>query len=200
MDKNGILLVISGPTGAEKDKVIDAFLENHKEIYTQVTYTTRPKKLNEEEGIDFYFVSNKEFFDKVDKGHFLEWAEVYDNYYGTPKHNVLRKLKDGKDVLLQVDIKGALEIKEQYNEAVLIFILPSSIDAMKQKILNSKKDTPENLLRKFNSAYKAIQSISKYNYGVVNDDIDKAVTQIENIITAENCRVGRIDNPCIHDK
>ena len=183
MDTNGLLLVISGPAGAEKDKVIDAFLDKHKEVYTQVTYTTRDKRPNEEEGKDFYFVSNQEFFDKVDKGHFLEWAEVYDNYYGTPKHNVLRKLKDGNDVLLQVDIKGAL--------------LPSSIEAMKEKILKSKKDTPDNLLRKFNSAYKAIKSISKYNYGVVNDDINKAVLQIENIIVAEKCRVARINNPCI---
>lgn len=200
MDTNGLLLVISGPAGAEKDKVIDAFLDKHKEVYTQVTYTTRAKRPNEEDGKDFYFVSNKEFFDKVDKGHFLEWAEVYSNYYGTPKHNVLRKLKDGNDVLLQVDIKGALEIKEQYNDAILIFILPSSIEAMKEKILSSKKDTPDNLLRKFNSAYKAIKSISKYNYGVVNDDVNKAVKEIENIIAAEKCRVARINNPCIHNK
>lgn len=191
----GILLVVSGPTGAEKDKIITSLLEKHTDIYKEVSYTTRDKKEDEVEGEEFKFISNKDFFDKVDKGIFLEWAEVYDGiYYGTPKHNILKKLKEGKDVLVEVDIKGALQIKEKYNDAVLIIILPKSKEVMESNILNSKKDTPEKLTRKFNSAFNCINSINKYNYGVVNTSIEEAVSKIENIIVAEKCRVSNIDS------
>lgn len=194
----GLLLVISGPTGAEKDKIIASLLEKHSEIYKEVSYTTREKKEDEVEGKEFNFITNKEFFDKVDKGMFLEWAEVYDGvYYGTPKHNILRKLKEGKDVLVEVDIKGALQIKEKYNNAVLIIILPKSKESMESNILNSKKGTAEKLTRKFNSAFNcinSINSINKYNYGVVNTSIEEGVYKIENIITAERCRVDNIDS------
>lgn len=192
MKKDGLLLVISGPTGAGKDIIINGLLEKDKEICTQVSCTTRSIREDEVEGEEYKFLSNAEFFKKVDQGAFLEWAEVYGNYYGTPKHEVLKKLKSGKNVLLEVDPKGAYQIKENYPDAILIFILPSSVEELKKNILESKKDTPENLLRKFNSAYEGIQSISKYNYGVVNTSVEEAVNKIENIISAEECRVERV--------
>lgn len=195
MNKNGLLLVVSGPTGAEKDKVISALLEKHKEIYKEVSCTTREKREEEIDGKEFKFLSNKEFFKRVDQGAFLEWAEVYEGlYYGTPKHTLLRKLSEGKNVLVEVDIKGALQLKENYSEAILIIILPKSKEDMKNNILNDKKDTPENLERKFNSAYNCIQSMCKYNYGIVNNSVDEAVEKIEHIIEAELCRVERISN------
>ena len=192
MKKKGILLIISGPTGAGKDKVIKSFLEKHPETYMQKSVTTRTMREDEVQGEEYDFVTNVEFFKVVDKGGFLEWSEVYGNYYGTPKHQVKKILKSGGNVLLEVDIKGALQIKENYSDAVLIFILPTSMEVLKKNILESKKDSPENLLRRFNSAFNEIQSISTYNYGIVNDDVDKVVEKIENIMSAEECRVDRV--------
>lgn len=192
MNNEGLLLIISGPTGAGKDKIIEAFLNEHKDWYMPVSYTTRDIKEGEEEGIDFHYVTNQDFFKKVEQGIFLEWGEVYGEYYGTPKHALLKRIKEGKNAIVEVDPRGAFKIKESYKDAILIFILPNSIEDMKKNILESKKDTPENLLRKFNSAYKGIQEICKYNYGVMNTSVEEALLQIDNIIKAEECRVQRV--------
>lgn len=193
MAKRGMLLTISGPTGAKKDKVIKALLEKDDNLVLSKSFTTREKKDDEVEGEEYDYIDKKEFLKRVQQGFFLEWAEIYDNYYGTPKRQVEKLLKQGKNVIVKVDIKGALQIKEKVEDAILIFILPPSIEELKETILNSSKvETPEMLIRKFNSAYPEINSISKYNYGVVNDNIDAAVEKIEKIISAEECRVDRI--------
>ena len=193
MAKRGMLLTISGPTGAKKDKVIKALLEKDDNLVLSKSFTTREKKDDEVEGEEYDYIDKKEFLKRVQQGFFLEWAEIYDNYYGTPKRQVEKLLKQGKNVIVKVDIKGALQIKEKVEDAILIFILPPSIEELKETILNSSKvETPEMLIRKFNSAYPEINSISKYNYGVVNDNIDGAVEKIEKIISAEECRVDRI--------
>lgn len=193
MNKNGMLIVISGPTGAGKDKIIQALLEKNKEIYTPTSFTTRTIKTSDVKEKEYNYIDKNEFFKMVDQGAFLEWAEVYDNYYGTPKYSVKKALQEGKKVLLEIDIKGALQIKENYSDSVLIFILPSSKAELKKNILNSKKDTVENLTRKFDSAFNKLKSISAYNYGVVNDDINNAVKRIEEIISAEECKVEKLD-------
>lgn len=193
MNNSGLLLVISGPAGAEKDKVISEFLQKHKEIDKEISYTTREKRNGEVDGEEYNFLSTKEFFKKVDQGIFLEWAEVYEGvYYGTPKHNLLRKLKEGKSVLVEVDIKGALKIKENYSEAIMIIILPESKEVMKNNIIKDNNDTSDNLERKFNSAYNYIQPISKYTYAIVNGNIDDVIQKIDSIMEAEKCKVERI--------
>ena len=193
MAKRGMLLTISGPTGAKKDKVIQALLKKDENLVLSKSFTTREKREDEIE--EYEYLDKKEFLKRVQQGFFLEWAEIYDNYYGTPKRQVEKLLKQGKNVIVKVDIKGALQIKEKIEDAVLIFILPPSIEELKETILNSDKvETPEMLIRKFNSAYPEINSISKYNYGVVNDNVDAAVEKIEKIISAEECRVDRIQD------
>ena len=193
MAKKGMLLTISGPTGAKKDKVIEALVKKDNNLVISNSFTTSEKREDEIEGYEY--LDKKEFLKRVQQGFFLEWAEIYDNYYGTPKRQVEKFLKEGKNVITKVDIKGALQIKEKIEDAVLIFILPPSIEELKETILNSDKvETPEMLIRKFNSAYPEINSISKYNYGVVNDNIDRAVEKIEKIISAEECRVDRIQD------
>lgn len=193
MAKKGMLLTISGPTGAKKDKVIEALLKKDNNLVLAKSFTTREKREDEIE--EYEYLDKKEFLKRVQQGFFLEWAEIYDNYYGTPKRQVEKFLKEGKNVITKVDIKGALQIKEKIEDAVLIFILPPSIEELKETILNSDKvETPEMLIRKFSSAYPEINSISKYNYGVVNDNIDRAVEKIEKIISAEECRVDRIQD------
>ena len=193
MSDKGILMVISGPTGSGKGQIIKELVKKNKDLYLSVSSTTREKKEGDIEGLSYDFLTRQDFFKKVEQGAFLEWAEIYGNYYGTPKHIIRKKLKEGTNVILELDIKGALQVKEAYEDAVFVFILPSSIEALKARIKESNKiETTESLTRKFNSAYQEITSISKYNYGIVANNIDEAVSKIESIILAEGLRVDRV--------
>lgn len=199
MAKNkGVLIVISGPSGAGKGTICKALLEKHKDIHLSVSATTRDPRQGEVHGVNYYFLNKDEFLKKVEEDDFLEWAEVYGNCYGTPKSNVKELLDSGKDVILEIDIQGALKVKENTEEGVFIFILPPSMEELKQRIINRGSETPESLMRRFNSAYQEINYISKYNYAVVNDTVENAVSKIENILTAEKCRVDRIQGTILN--
>ena len=199
MAKNkGVLIVISGPSGAGKGTICKALLEKHKDIHLSVSATTREPRQGEVHGVNYYFLNKDEFLKKVEEDDFLEWAEVYGNCYGTPKSNVQELLDSGKDVILEIDIQGALKVKENTEEGVFIFILPPSMEELKQRIINRGSETPESLMRRFNSAYQEINYISKYNYAVVNDTVENAVNKIENILTAEKCRVDRIQGTILN--
>ena len=174
--KRGVLLVVSGPSGAGKGTICKALLEKHKEIYLSVSATTRAPRKGEVDGVNYYFTTKEEFVKRVEEGDFLEHAEVYGNYYGTPKSSVEKMLEQGKDV-----------------------ILPPSMEELKQRIIKRGSETPESLMTRFKSAYKEINYISKYNYAVVNDEVDLAVKKLEAIITAEKCRVDRMKHHNILD-
>ncbi|AIY83656.1 guanylate kinase [Clostridium baratii] len=197
--KRGVLLVVSGPSGAGKGTICKALLEKHKEIYLSVSATTRSPRKGEVEGVNYYFTTKEEFVKRVEEGDFLEHAEVYGNYYGTPKSSVEKMLEQGKDVILEIDIQGALKVKENCEEGIFIFILPPSMEELKQRIIKRGSETPESLMTRFKSAYKEINYISKYNYAVVNDEVDLAVKKLEAIITAEKCRVDRMKHHNILD-
>ncbi len=200
MSKKGVLLVISGPSGAGKGTICKALLEKHKEIYLSVSATTREPRNGEVEGVNYFFLKKEDFLQKVEEGDFLEHAEVYGNYYGTPKSSVQKMIDEGRDVILEIDIQGALKVKENCEEGIFIFILPPSMEELKQRIIKRGSETPESLMRRFKSAYKEINYISKYNYAVVNDEVDTAVSKIEAIIAAEKCRVDRMKNKILDSK
>ena len=200
MSKKGVLLVISGPSGAGKGTICKALLEKHKEIYLSVSATTREPRNGEVEGVNYFFLKKEDFLQKVEEGDFLEHAEVYGNCYGTPKSSVQKMIDEGRDVILEIDIQGALKVKENCEEGIFIFILPPSMEELKQRIIKRGSETPESLMRRFKSAYKEINYISKYNYAVVNDEVDTAVSKIEAIITAEKCRVDRMKNKILDSK
>lgn len=200
MSKKGVLLVISGPSGAGKGTICKALLEKHKEIYLSVSATTREPRNGEVEGVNYFFLKKEDFLQKVEEGDFLEHAEVYGNYYGTPKSSVQKMIDEGRDVILEIDIQGALKVKENCEEGIFIFILPPSMEELKQRIIKRGSETPESLMRRFKSAYKEINYISKYNYAVVNDEVDTAVSKIEAIINAEKCRVDRMKNKILDSK
>jgi guanylate kinase len=193
MNKKGVLIVISGPSGAGKGTICKALLENDKDLFLSISATTRDPRQGEAEGINYYYLTRDEFKEKIQKGDFLEWAEVYGNFYGTPKSKVEDMLNSGKNVILEIDIQGALRVKENSKDGVFIFILPPSMEELKNRITNRGTETPEALVERFNSAYKEINYISKYNYGVVNDTVDEAVKKVQNIILAEQCRVDRLN-------
>ena len=200
MNKRGLLLVISGPSGAGKGTICKALVEKHKELYVSVSATTRQPRVGEIDGVNYHFTTKEQFIERIEQNDFLEYAEVYGNYYGTPKSKVEEMLNSGKNVILEIDIQGALKVKENFKEGVFIFILPPSMEELKQRIIKRGSETPESLMRRFKSAYQEINYISKYNYAVVNDIVDVAVSKIEGIITAEKCRVDRIKDTILDSK
>lgn len=191
MAKNGLLIIISGPSGTGKGTVCKALLKKN-DFWLSISATTRNPREDEINGTNYYFLTKQDFESKIRNNDFLEYAEVYGNYYGTPKDKVLEAINQGRDVLLEIDIQGALKVKESYPDGVFIFILPPSMDELKHRIINRGSETAESLMTRFKSAYNEINYISKYNYAVINDTVQNAVEKIESIITAEKCRVYRL--------
>jgi len=199
MNQKGLLLVISGPSGAGKGTICKALLEK-SEFWLSVSSTTRNPRAGEVHGENYYFISKEDFKNRIDKGDFLEYAEVYGNYYGTPKSSVIEMLESGKDVILEIDIQGALKVKEAFPEGIFIFILPPSMEELKQRIIKRGSETPESLMTRFKSAYKEINYVSKYSYAVVNDTVNSAVEKIESIVIAERCRVDRMKDTILNSR
>ncbi|MEK6264338.1 MAG: guanylate kinase [Clostridium sp.] len=192
MKSRGQLIVISGPSGAGKGTVCKAILEKNN-FWISVSATTRSPRSSEIDGINYYFLTKDKFQEKIAAEDFLEYAEVYGNYYGTPKSEVLKVLDSGRDVILEIDIQGALMVKTAYPKGLFIFILPPSMEELKNRITNRGSETPESLITRFTSAHKEISYVTRYDYAVVNDTVDCACEKIQSIIMAERCRVDRLN-------
>jgi len=192
MREKGLLIVISGPSGAGKGTVCKALLSK-SDVWLSVSATTRLPRVGEEHGKNYYFITKDEFESRIKTADFLEYAEVYGNYYGTPKSSVIEMLDKGKDVILEIDIQGALKVKEAFPEGVFIFILPPSMEELQNRIVNRGSETPESLFTRLNSAYEELNYVSKYNYAVVNDTVDETVRKIQSIIIADKCRIDRME-------
>ncbi|CAK9331237.1 guanylate kinase [Thermoanaerobacter kivui] len=189
--KKGLLIVLSGPSGAGKGTICKALMEKEKNLKLSISATTRQPRVGEVEGKNYFFKSEDDFLKMIESDSFLEWAKVYDHYYGTPKEFVLKNLEEGNDVVLEIDIQGALKIKEKFPEGVFIFILPPSMEELKNRIKKRGTETEEEIIKRFKSAYEELNFVSKYNYVVINDSVEEAVEKIKAIIIAEKCRVDR---------
>lgn len=191
MTTKGLLIVISGPSGAGKGTLCKSLLEKNSDLNLSVSMTTRMPRDSEVEGLNYFFVCKSMFEDMIVRNEFLEYANVYDNYYGTPRRHVENMLENGRDVILEIDIQGALKVKEVYSEGVFIFILPPSMEELKNRITKRGSETEQSLVKRFKAAYKEMNYVSKYNYVVINDTVEKAVEKLQSIIVAEKCRVDR---------
>ena len=192
--KQGLFMVISGPSGAGKGTICKKLIEDNKNIWLSISMTTRGKREGEIDGKDYFFVSKEEFEDKINNNAFLEYAKVHSNqYYGTLKDKVFEHLNNGEDVILEIDIQGALQIKNMYSEGLFIFIMPPTMKELKKRLIKRGTETKEKVLERFKKAYQEINELSKYNYVVVNDEVELATKKIEAIMLAEKCRVDRIE-------
>ena len=192
--ERGNLIVISGPSGAGKDSIVEKLKEYNNNFWVSISMTSRDVRSNDIPNETYYFVSREEFEKRIKDGIFLEYAEYNGNYYGTPKDKISNKLNQGIDVILVIEIQGALKVKELVPEAIFIFIMPPSMDELRRRLVNRGTDSKDKIFNRFKIAYKEINEVTKYNYVVVNDDLDRAVDKVNAILISERCRVDRIED------
>ncbi len=190
--KRGQLYVVSGPSGCGKDTIVQKLLKKRKDIWLSISCTSRSPRPNEKNGKDYFFLTNEEFEKGISNDEFLEYAKFADNYYGTPRKSIEQHLQNGEDVILVIEIMGALQIKELLPDTLFIFILPPSMKELKRRLVNRGTETKEKIDKRFLRAYEEINELNKYNYVVVNDEVDLAVKKVESILLSEKCRVDRI--------
>ena len=187
--KRGNLYVISGPSGTGKGSIC-AGLTVRKNVVLSVSMTTRTPRVREAEGLSYYFVNKDIFKEAIDTDMLFEHAEVFGEYYGTPKAPVLANLESGNDVILEIEVKGAMQIKESFPEAILVFILPPSQAELRRRIEGRGTETPEKIDKRLERVAMEIAEINKYDYLVINDDLVSAIEDMFAIMEAEKLRVG----------
>ena len=199
-NNKGLLIVVSGPSGAGKDTICHKLIKENSNIWMSVSMTTRKPRPLEKDGVDYFFVSSEEFENKIKDNTFLEYASYNDNYYGTPKDKVEEKLNEGKDVILVIDINGAINIKKIIPSALFIFIMPPDMETLKNRLIGRKTESKDKVVQRFITAYNEVNNYKKYNYVVVNDKVEDAVNKVKSIIQSEKCRVDRIEDIYLGNK
>lgn len=188
LKKEGLLLVISGSSGVGKGTICNKLLKEQDDICLSISHTTREPREGETEGVNYFYKSTREFEDNISRNAYLEWAKVFDNYYGTPKDLVESNMEKGVDTLLEIDTQGAIQVKESYPEGIYIFILPPSYQALKNRLEGRKTETPEKIQKRLGEFYNELKKCPMYDYLVVNDDLDAATASIKAIIQAEHLK------------
>lgn len=190
MIHKGLLIIVSGPSGAGKGTICKELIGRDDSIVVSVSATTRKPRNGEVDGLSYHFLDRDRFESLIKEDGFLEHACVYDNYYGTPKKFVIEQITTGKNVLLEIDIQGAIQVKKKYPEGIFVFVLPPSMQTLKERIVGRGSETPESLEMRLSSAYSEIELIKNYDYFIVNDTVCHATDILQAIITAEKCRVN----------
>lgn len=189
--KEGTLIVLSGPSGVGKSTVISELLSTRKDLYFSVSFTTRAPRVGEENGVNYNFVDRAEFERMIEAEELLEYAEYVNNYYGTSLKVIQDKLAAGVDVLLDIEVQGAAKVKAKCPEAVLIFIIPPSFEELSRRLHGRNTDSEQTITGRLQQAREEYKEIGKYDYLVVNDSVANAAEEIRAILTAEGCRTHR---------
>ncbi len=193
-NEQGILIVVSGPSGCGKSTLDQKLIESRDDTVMSISDTTRSPRGEEKDGVDYNFITTEEFEQKIKDNKYLEYAIVHSNkYYGTPIEHIDELLSKGKNIILEIDIEGARKVNEIRPDAVFIFIMPPSMEILKKRLIGRKTETKEQIVERFKTAYKEINEVSKYNYVIVNDNIEESLLKMNSIIECEKCRVDRIE-------
>ncbi|HSW64626.1 MAG TPA: guanylate kinase [Dissulfurispiraceae bacterium] len=192
--RTGNLIVISAPSGAGKTTLCQKLLQAMPDVKMSVSFTTRGARQEEADGVHYSFISAEQFREMIGAGTFVEWAEVHGNYYGTSKLRILEILNSGADVILDIDVQGARQIRQHFPDSVHIFILPPSMEVLKQRLEGRMSDAPEVIVRRLLKARDEIRGYSDYNYVIINDILDEALEALLSVVRAERVRVERFDH------
>jgi guanylate kinase len=188
----GAIFIISGPSGGGKTTLVKKILSNTNDLRFSVSYTTREPREGEVNGDDYIFVTEKEFRAMVERGEFAEYAEVHEHMYGTPKAELERAKASGLDLILDIDVQGAGQIKKKYGLGVYCFVLPSSFDILRERLIERKSENPEEIEERLLDAQKEMEEIENYDYIIINDELDEAVECMASIISSARCRRERV--------
>lgn len=193
LDTRGLLIVISGPSGVGKGTVRKALFEREgQDLEYSVSMTTRKPREGEENGREYYFVTKEQFEEEIKKGNLLEYAEFVNNYYGTPYDKVMEKLDRGSEVVLEIEVQGAMQVKRKMPNAVFIFIAPPSYKALRDRLLSRGTEDDDTVNERLAKAHREIEIASEYDYIVINDEVDNAADRIMAIIRAEHAKCSRV--------
>ena len=187
----GILFVMSGPSGAGKTTIVKGALSELEDLEFSISYTTRPWRQGEKNGKDYFFVDEEEFKALIGEGEFLEWQEVHGHLYGTSRHYVHSKTNSGVNVLFDVDVKGAMSIKKQVKDAVFVFVAPPSFKELKERLVKRHTENQKDLKKRIEDAKHELSQIAEFDYLIVNNDVQQSIKQLESIIIAEQIKVSR---------
>jgi len=191
--EKGILYILSGPSGVGKGTVRERLFEQENNLKYSISMTTRNQRLGEEDGVDYFFKTVDAFEEMIAAGKLLEYAKYVNNYYGTPKDYVMEQLERGHDVFLEIEVQGAMQVKQNYPQGVFIFLCPPSLQELKNRISGRGTETQELLTSRLQQAKKEIKMMSEYDYVVMNDDVELAVDKIKSIVQSEHCKRERIE-------
>ncbi|MDI1470973.1 guanylate kinase [Thermodesulfovibrio sp. 1176] len=196
--KVGTIFVLSAPSGTGKTTICERLIKSLPNLKMSISHTTRKPRIGERDGVDYFFVDREVFETMIKNNDFVEWAEVYGNFYGTSKKVINELFQSGNDVLLDIDIQGAKNIKKTYPDSVLIFILPPSLEEL-EKRLKQRKEEIDTIKMRLNKVKEEISQYKIYDYLVINDDLDKAVKEILCIITAEKLKTNKVNQQIINN-
>lgn len=192
-DRRGILFIISAPSGTGKTTLCKQIATLVPGIWHSVSYTTRKPRVGEENGREYFFIDEKPFQDMIARNEFMEYAQVYGNWYGTPRKALMDKMEQGIDVLLEIDVQGALQIKKKFEDGVYIFILPPSMETLRKRLQNRASDSPEEILRRLQKVKEEVWSFREYYYIVRNDELTESLRELQSIFVAERLKTKRLD-------
>ena len=188
----GLFIVVSAPSGAGKSSICQRFMQVCPEINFSVSYTSRPPRPNEVNGKDYYFISREEFQARIDQGEFVEWVENYGNLYGSSRKTMEAFLRDGRDLLLDIEPRGARKIKQNFKGGIYVFVLPPSRAELLNRLEGRGCETDDVIRNRFKQAERELKEVSWYDYVIINNDLDTAVNQLMSIYVAEKCKRSRL--------